>query len=185
MNILYYVLSFLAISNIVTLVLFIHSRHSYRKLMQKSLRQDEECHKLVEPVVFESVEAMDDMSEKLLQKLQKSMEQDKLYLKPELSIQDLARELGTNKTTLSHVINVYLHQNFSTLLNSYRIKESIDLLSDPKLFQEKMEVIGEMCGYCSRQVFHKAFKKEMGITPNHFRTIQKATVRQEKRQGQF
>ncbi len=51
--------------------------------MQKSLRQDEECHKLVEPVVFESVEAMDDMSEKLLQKLQKSMEQDKLYLKPE------------------------------------------------------------------------------------------------------
>lgn len=153
--------------------------------MQKSLRQDEECHKLVEPVVFESVEAMDDMSEKLLQKLQKSMEQDKLYLKPELSIQDLARELGTNKTTLSHVINVYLHQNFSSLLNSYRIKESIDLLSDPKFFQEKMEVIGEMCGYSSRQVFHKAFKKEMGITPNHFRTIQKATVRQEKRQGQF
>ncbi|MBR6333350.1 MAG: helix-turn-helix transcriptional regulator [Bacteroidales bacterium] len=177
MKILYITLSILAISNIITLVLFIHSRHSYRKLMQKSLRQDDECNNLVKPIVFEATDSIDDQSEKLLQKLQTGMEQDKLYLRPELSIQDLARELGTNKTTLSHVINACLHQNFSTVLNSYRIKESLNLLSDPQYFQEKMEVIGEMCGYSSRQVFHKAFKKEMGITPSHFRNIQKATIR--------
>ncbi|MBO7648408.1 MAG: helix-turn-helix transcriptional regulator [Bacteroidales bacterium] len=159
------------------MVLFIHSRHSYRKLMQKSLRQDDECNNLVEPIVFEATDSIDDLSEKLLQKLQTSMEQGKLYLRPELNIQDLAKELGTNKTTLSHVINACLHQNFSSLLNSYRIKESLSLLSDPQYFQEKMEVIGEMCGYSNRQVFHKAFKKEMGITPSHFRNIQKATVR--------
>ncbi|MBO7445958.1 MAG: helix-turn-helix transcriptional regulator [Bacteroidales bacterium] len=178
MKILFFILSILVISNIITLVLFIHSRHSYRKLMQKSLRQDDECNNLVEPIVFEATDSIDDLSEKLLQKLQTSMEKGKLYLRPELNIQDLAKELGTNKTTLSHVINACLHQNFSSLLNSYRIKESLSLLSDPQYFQEKMEVIGEMCGYSNRQVFHKAFKKEMGITPSHFRNIQKATVRE-------
>ena len=86
--------------------------------------------------------------------------------------------------TLSHVINAYLHQNFSSLLNSYRIKESLKLLGDPQFFHEKMEVIGEMCGYNNRQVFHQAFKKEMGITPNHFRNIQKATAREVNRNMQ-
>lgn len=184
MKILCFTLIFLTLSNIATLVLLFHSRRSYRKLMQKSLRKDEECNNLIEPVVFEPAEAVDEHSEKLLQKLQICMEQHKLYLRPELNIQDMSRELGTNKTTLSHVINTYLHQNFSSLLNSYRIKESLKLLGDPQYFHEKMEVIGEMCGYNNRQVFHQAFKKEMGITPNHFRNIQKATAREVHRNMQ-
>lgn len=171
----------LAITNIVTLVLFIHSRWSYRKLMQKNLQKDEQRDELVGKVSYDAVSIRDEQERKLLDNVRKCMETDKMYLNPNLSIIDLSKAVGTNKTTLSHVINTHLHQNFASLLNSYRIREAIDLLGDPKYFNEKMEVIGEQCGYNNRQVFHTAFKKVMGITPNHFRNIQRATAREAQR----
>ena len=167
--------------NILLLVLFVHSRCSYRKLMQKSMRQNEPEKKLVAPVNFITEEVANEQERRLLNLLQQVLENDKLYLRQELSIHDVAKAVGTNKTQLSHVINTYLHQNFSSLLNSYRIRESINILSNPDFFREKMEVISEMCGYNNRQVFHAAFKKEMGITPNHFRNIQKITEKKNLR----
>lgn len=175
------ILSILAITNIVTLVLFIHSRWSYRKLMLKNLQKDEQRDELVGKIVYDTTPIRDEQERKLLDSLQKCMETDKMYLNPNLNIIDLSKAVGTNKTTLSHVINTHLKQNFASLLNSYRVREAIDLLSDPKNFNEKMEVIGEMCGYNNRQVFHTAFKRVMGITPNHFRNIQKTTVREAQR----
>ena len=80
--------------------------------------------------------------------------------------------VGTNKSRLSHVINTGLGQNYASLVNRYRVKESIQLLSDEQYFLEKLEAIGEMCGYSNRQAFHAAFKKEMGITPNAWRRAQ-------------
>lgn len=170
------IISVLAASNIAFLVLFFHSRWAYHKLMQKNLCQNEKEEVLVDNVKFNTDNIRDAQERQMLERLQVLLEDDKVFLDPALSIQDLAKRLATNRTTLSHVINTHLHQNFATLLNSYRIKEAVRLLSDPQFFQEKMEVVGELCGYNNRQVFHAAFKKEMGITPNHFRNINKRKV---------
>ena len=167
------IISVLAASNIAFIVLFVHSRWAYHKLMQKNLCQEEKEDVLVEVVKFDTDSVRDAQECQMLEKLQVLLEEEKVYLDPTLSIQDLAKRLATNRTTLSHVINTHLSQNFASLLNSYRIKEAVRLLSDPQYFQEKMEVVGELCGYNNRQVFHAAFKKEMGITPNHFRNINK------------
>lgn len=160
-------------SNVVFLILFVHSRWSYHKLMQKNLETEEKKNSLVETASYNIDVVPDEQERRVLRDLQKAMEQGKVFLDPTISIQDLAKRLGTNRTNLSHIINTYLNQNFASLLNNYRIKEAVNLLSDPKHFNEKMEMIGEMCGYCNRQVFHAAFKKEMGITPSHFRNINK------------
>ena len=58
--------------------------------------------------------------------------------------------------------------------------EALRLLGDDQHFNDKIEVIGEMCGYSNRQVFHAAFKKEMGITPTHFRNINKNNAKKLK-----
>ena len=181
MKLLYIIISVLAISNIVTLLLFLHSRWSYRKLMQKNLQKEEQRDELVGKIAYDSTPIHDEQERKLLDSLQKCMETDKMFLNPNLSVIALSKALGTNKTTLSHVINTHLHQNFASLLNSYRIREAIDVLSNPKFFDEKMEVVAEKCGYNNRQVFHTAFKKVMGITPNHFRNIQRAALREAQR----
>ena len=161
--------------NVVLLILYLHSRRSYHFLMKKNLKKEKSKDELVEKVSFETASSDDAKEQQLLQSLQNAMENERLFLNPELNIMTLAKTVGTNKTTLSHIINKYLNQNFASLLNRYRIREAITLLSDAKYRDYKIEVIGEMCGYSNRQTFHAAFKKEMGITPTHFRNISKKT----------
>ena len=178
MIILFIIVVLLVVSNLVWLVLFVHIRQSYKKLMQKSIENEGGAEELVKTVSFDKAQIQSEQEELIIKGLQRLFEEERVYLNPSLTIQDLARRLSTNKTTLSHVINTSMNQNFVSLLNSYRVKESMSVLSDPKHFRTKMEVVGEMCGFNNRQVFHAAFKKEMGITPNHFRNIQIITAKE-------
>ena len=141
------IISVLAASNIAFLVLFVHSRWAYHKLMQKNLCREEKEEVLVEIVKFDTDSVRDAQERQMLERLRVLLEEDKVYLDSALSIQDMAKRLATNRTTLSHVINTHLNQNFASLLNSYRIKEAVRLLSDPQYFQEKIEVVGELCGF--------------------------------------
>ena len=164
------------IANIVLLILLFHIRRVYHRMMKKNLREEKMKNKLVEKVSYDIPDTSDKQDRIILNALQLSLERDKLYLNPNLTLQDLAKVVGTNKTKLSFVINNCLNQNFASLLNRYRIREAIQLLSDSKYYDYKIEAIGEMCGYSNRQVFHAAFKKAMGITPTHFRNVSKSKI---------
>ena len=160
--------------NVVLLFLYFHSRRSYHFLMSKNLQKEKNKEDLLDKISYDAIP--DDLIEKqLLQTLQNIMENDRIFLDANINIQQLAKMIGTNKNTLSHIINKYLNQNFASMLNRYRIREAIRLLSDNEYCKYKIEAIGEMCGYNNRQTFHSAFKKEIGITPSHFRNISKKT----------
>lgn len=168
------------IANVVLVILFVHSRRSYSKLMSKCLKEEQRKEALMNDLVYDASVLLDEHDKVVLKSLRQCLEEEKVYLNPDLSIQELARLVGTNKSRLSHVINTGLGQNYASLVNRYRVKESIQLLSDEQYFLEKLEAIGEMCGYSNRQAFHAAFKKEMGITPMHFRNINKNRVKKDK-----
>ncbi|MBO2524397.1 MAG: hypothetical protein CW341_01655 [Bacteroidetes bacterium] len=169
--------------NVILLILFIHCRKAYHRVMKLYLQKEKMKNEIVEAVTYDTKASDSEQDRNILEQLQKVMEKDKLYLNPGLDMQSLARAIGTNRSTLSHVINNCLHQNFATFLNRYRIREAIQLLSDSQYFDYKIEVIGEMCGYNNRQVFHAAFKKETGITPTHFRKISKNQKKEMKQQS--
>lgn len=171
---LYIILSTSLAVNAVMIILFLHSRWAYHKLISKSLSVQSKKDQIIDRISFDLPDIMDEHDKDIIMSLKKAMETDKIYLNPMLGIQDLAKIIGTNKNKLSSIINSYLHISYTAMLNQYRIRESINILSDPKYFSYKIETIGEMCGYNNRQVFHAAFKKEMGITPTHFRNINKA-----------
>ncbi|MDR2868756.1 MAG: AraC family transcriptional regulator [Bacteroidales bacterium] len=95
----------------------------------------------------------------------------KIYLKQELTLQEIAGMLNTTKVVVSRLINACFHKTVPAFVNEYRIKEAIRLLSDTKSSAYTLEAIGEMCGYKNRQVFHLAFKKATGITPNDFKQM--------------
>jgi YesN/AraC family two-component response regulator len=101
----------------------------------------------------------------------KMLRKDKLYLNSDLTINDVAQSLGTTRNIVSKLINTYFHKSFPALLNEYRINEAIFLLKSETSYTYTLEAIGEMCGYKNRQVFHNAFKKITGVTPNVFRTM--------------
>jgi len=96
------------------------------------------------------------------------MEQRKLFLQPDLTIEKLAIEIKTNKSYISQVINETENQNFSSFLNDYRIREARRLLIDPEHRNLTIETIARMVGFNSKSAFNNAFKKFTGLTPSFF-----------------
>jgi len=105
----------------------------------------------------------------LLIKFQKHVEEDKPYLKAGLSLDDVCRRIGTNRTYLSQMINENYNQNFNGYVNDLRIKEARRLLSLPEFNHISVEGIGSMAGFSSKVTFHTNFKSLIGVTPSYYR----------------
>lgn len=110
----------------------------------------------------------EDVKEELLKKLCLSMENDEVISQPELNLETLAREIGTNVKYLSVVINGTYHKNFKTLLNEYRLKAACKLLKNT---EKKIQSIAFETGYNSANTFIKVFKEKFGMTPGTYRRI--------------
>lgn len=101
--------------------------------------------------------------EELLEKLQKAMEQDKLFRDVDLTIETLADMMGTNRTYLSRTINERFQMPFRQWINSYRIEQSIKyMLRNPAANQEE---IARNSGFLSASAFNHKFKAVTGISP--------------------
>jgi AraC-like DNA-binding protein len=108
----------------------------------------------------------------LLSRFMHLFKEEKIYLKSDINIQDVATLLDTNKYVLSKIINTCFHNNFPSLMNEYRVKEAINLLSNVRESSiYTLAAIGEKSGFRSRQAFYQVFKKATGVTPNDFRKM--------------
>ena len=103
-------------------------------------------------------ELVDDLYEKIL----KVFVVDKKYRDPNYSAKKLAEELNTNTRYISAVVNIRFHQNYSSLVNEYR-------LTDKRYLDKTMEEISAMVGFANRQSFYAAFYKILGTTPRGYR----------------
>ena len=93
----------------------------------------------------------------------------KQYKDPDYSAKDLAKELKTNTRYLSAVVNSRFGMNYSCLLNEYRVKDALHLLTDKRYADKNVEEISAMVGFANRQSFYAAFYKNIGETPNGYR----------------
>lgn len=99
-------------------------------------------------------------------KAQEYMENSKPYLRQTLSLEDLARELGTNKVYLSRTINVVSGRNFCQFVNYYRIQYAKEMmLSNPGT---KMIEVALASGFNSVVTFNMAFKLNEKLTPSEW-----------------
>jgi AraC-like DNA-binding protein len=106
---------------------------------------------------------------KHLETLKFHMEKEKPYLDPNLSLNMLAEKVSIPPRALSQVINNGLNQNFFDFVNSYRIKESQNLLKNQNYRDKTILDILYEAGFNSKSVFNAAFKKHTGMTPYQFR----------------
>jgi AraC-like DNA-binding protein len=105
------------------------------------------------------------------------MENKKPYLNSELSLSGLADMLNTTTHRLSFVINTTMEMNYFDFINSYRIKEAMNLLQTAQEIDSKIVAIAFDSGFNNRTSFHLAFKKFTGLTPKEYREKQvKVTV---------
>lgn len=103
------------------------------------------------------------------ERLKKILQEEKIYLDPDLSINLLAGKVGLPVKELSRVINEYFGVNFYDLINRYRIDEARRIMeSSDGMNKTILEILYE-AGFNSKSVFNNSFKKYTGITPTQFR----------------
>lgn len=106
----------------------------------------------------------------IFMKLENLMKDEKIYLKKEITLDNLAEILDTNRTYLSKAINRFSGMTFINYINMYRINEATRIISNPENNILIKELADEM-GYNSVNVFSKAFQKETGLTPSQYRKV--------------
>ena len=103
------------------------------------------------------------------EKIKSFIEEQKLYLDKNLTLDELASKLSWPRHQVSSVINNGLGMTFFELINTYRVKESLVIIADPRNTAMKIDQIADMSGFNSRAAFYKAFKNHTGKTPTEYR----------------
>ena len=97
------------------------------------------------------------------------MEQDTLYLNPDLTRQALADHLKINPNTLSHILNKNLRKSFHDFVNEYRVREVMHKIGQPEFLHYTLEGIAYESGFNSKSTFNAIFKKISGKTPRQYK----------------
>lgn len=119
---------------------------------------------LIKTTAKETMPQLENWKEKLVLHMKKN----KPYLEPELNLTDLAKQMHTNTSVLSKVINDGTGRNFNDFINQYRVDEVIDKLKAGEQQQQTLLGIAYDCGFNSKATFNRAFKKVSGLTPKEY-----------------
>ncbi|WP_316738936.1 helix-turn-helix domain-containing protein [Pedobacter aquatilis] len=92
-----------------------------------------------------------------------------LFLNPNFSLDDAAKELKITRHILSQYVNEVLGKSFSNLIKTYRIDKAKKLLETQKNYT--IESLGYDSGFNSKSTFFTAFKKNTGLTPAEYQKV--------------
>jgi AraC-like DNA-binding protein len=99
--------------------------------------------------------------------LEQLVEGQKLYLHPDLTLQELAQALGTNRTYVSNYISQVMGQSFYDYINQLRIERSaLPLVNEHPEYT--FEYVARQSGFASMSTFRRAFIKKTGLTPSQY-----------------
>lgn len=160
---------------ILLLFLYFHKRKSYRVLfrMYSELlreRSGAESGEKSSPAAKNS-----ERNGAIFCSMEKAMREDHIYRESGLTIEKAASIINTNRTYLATAIKQNTGLSFIYYMNSYRIKEAIEILSDPEN-DTPMKAIVMDVGFKSPTTFYKLFSEATGKTPQTWRKESKNSL---------
>ena len=106
-------------------------------------------------------------------------EREKPYLNGELTINEVVRELYSNKLYISRAISQFTGRNFCQFVNYYRVIHSIDCFREnPDL---KVHELGSMSGFNTIVSYNMAFRLFMGENPSEWCRKEKSRLLKAKK----
>jgi len=112
--------------------------------------------------------------EELASRITSLMKDDKVYLRPDLNLIDLAQMLNTNQKYVYIAFSTVLNIKFSEYVNRHRVEHASRILQEnPGL---KLEEVALKSGYTSPATFYRNFKQLLGCTPKEFLEKSKGQV---------
>ena len=100
-------------------------------------------------------------------RLNELMRDEKVFADEDLSLRDLASELGISPHQLSQILNERMKKNFNTFVNEYRVEEARRMLIDEP--RRSILSVGIAAGFNSNTTFCNVFSKVTGQSPSNFR----------------
>jgi AraC-like DNA-binding protein len=105
----------------------------------------------------------------ITQQLEQLIIKDELFKQTGVTLDQIAKSIGTNRSYLSEAINSHYQVSLTQWLNHIRIESAKALLADPKNHYLSIEGISKTVGFSSISTFNSNFKLETGLTPSYFR----------------
>jgi AraC-like DNA-binding protein len=108
------------------------------------------------------------------QRWMKQLVETGLWREPDLSLERLARELGTNTNYLSRALNDGLGTSFNAAVNRLRVEEMTRRLEDERETRDLL-TLAMAAGFSSKTSFNRIFKSQTGQTPSQYRQARSTT----------
>ncbi|HAQ21865.1 MAG TPA: AraC family transcriptional regulator [Prolixibacteraceae bacterium] len=105
----------------------------------------------------------------LADQLKRHIDSSKSYLNPNLTLSQLAAEIGISSHLLSQVINEQFNLNFFDFVNQYRVEEFKQRIVNPNYENYSLLGIAFDCGFNSKSAFNRIFKKVTSLTPSQYK----------------
>ena len=115
-------------------------------------------------------------------RIEQLMVKEAYYLHPNITISDVAREVGSCRTYVSNYINQQLGCSFSDYVNQLRVSHAKMLIiqHDRHGSSGKLSTIATDAGFSGEQSFYRNFRKFTGMTPAAWLETNRETRRQPK-----
>lgn len=104
--------------------------------------------------------------EKEFQNICRFMDESRIYLDNQLTLQNLSDKVQVSRNELSKIINRESGENFFHFINGYRAREFERAISEDRFPQFNLLGIAHECGFNSKSTFNGAVKKEFSLTPS-------------------
>lgn len=159
-----YLFQLYAISvNFYIAISFINYAQLYGRLIQAEVTEQDRMDTTAEEQKNSSI----DNYESLFGKHVEQWISEKKYLEAQLTIEDMAGEMGTNKLYMSRYINSKYGASFSAWITQLRLEEAKNyMLQNPNVKQEE---VAFHSGFSSSSYFSKVFSRVEGMTPAAWR----------------
>jgi len=151
-------------------------QQQYKQIVHESTRKSLQFSKSIQqgeqPVILSAIEPSEspqplNTTQILIKKLE-DFEQKKGYLQ-KITQDELARQFGTNRNTLSKFFNEEKNINFSDYLKHLRIQHAVrELTYNPKLHLLNLTGLADEFGFGSSKSFSNAFKEIAKISVTDF-----------------
>jgi len=102
-------------------------------------------------------------------KFRRFMDEEKIYLSPELNLKTIADTMDISERKLSAFFSEVLNRSFYDTINSFRVEEAKRLLKSDAIKSHSILGIGLSCGFSSKSSFYRIFKKTTNMSPLAYR----------------
>lgn len=103
---------------------------------------------------------------KIEQRLKISMQEERMYQEPDLTLRQLSDHLGFSGHKISQILNSRMGKGFYDYINTLRIQRACELIAQTN--KNILDIAYEV-GFNSRSTFNSAFKKHTQQTPSQFK----------------